>query len=210
MFVELPKNVVLRDAEVKDRVLHFYNISAFESLMYELTKRLSANVCLYCGKRLKKSYITMDHLYARSIGGISITNNLAVSCSSCNNSKATLTYQEFAENNFTKVREEEYLKKVQEINELCFYERGFRLPNKWYIQMPMAKIKSPKKDFIDRNGPAYLKGEMFFKKYGKLPYPVVIDKNNRILDKFTMYFLAKQENIQDIFVIKLENVELLF
>ena len=48
----------------------------------------------------------------------------------------------------------------------------------------------------------------FYKKYQKLPRPIIVDKNNKLLDGYNIIVFANDFNIKKIPVIKLENVEL--
>ncbi len=44
-------------------------------------------ICQYCGRRLKESEITLDHIIPRSRGGRNEWQNLATSCPECNAKK---------------------------------------------------------------------------------------------------------------------------
>lgn len=44
-------------------------------------------VCQYCGKKLKESEITLDHIIPRSRGGKDNWQNLATACPECNSKK---------------------------------------------------------------------------------------------------------------------------
>lgn len=49
--------------------------------------KLIREPCYFCGKKLSKEKLTMDHLIPLAKGGFSIKNNLVVSCKNCNSSK---------------------------------------------------------------------------------------------------------------------------
>ncbi|HKL10150.1 MAG TPA: HNH endonuclease [Clostridia bacterium] len=51
--------------------------------IYERDGRL----CVYCGKSLKFSQISLDHYYPRSMGGTDDLFNMALSCRRCNKYK---------------------------------------------------------------------------------------------------------------------------
>lgn len=44
-------------------------------------------ICQYCGKKLKESEITLDHIIPRSRGGRNNWQNLATACPECNSKK---------------------------------------------------------------------------------------------------------------------------
>ena len=54
------------------------------------------NTCQYCGKRLPKSELTLDHVIPRSRGGYDCWENLVLACVACNVRKANRTPDEAA------------------------------------------------------------------------------------------------------------------
>ena len=68
----------------------------FEKLMVDLTYRIKGNTrCYYCRRRITQKNITIDHLYPRDFGGVSITNNLEPACSKCNSQKSNMNQFEY-------------------------------------------------------------------------------------------------------------------
>lgn len=53
------------------------------------------NRCAYCGKTVKPSKMTMDHVIPRSKGGKGVMNNLLPACSACNHAKGSLDLEIF-------------------------------------------------------------------------------------------------------------------
>lgn len=52
------------------------------------------NTCQYCGRRLPKSELTLDHIIPRSRGGYDSWENLVLACVACNVRKANRTPDE--------------------------------------------------------------------------------------------------------------------
>ena len=51
--------------------------------------------------------------------------------------------------------------------------------------------------------------QKLYTKYKKLPRPIIVDKNNQLLDGYSIVLFARDFKIKQIPVIKLENVELI-
>jgi len=56
----------------------------------------------------------------------------------------------------------------------------------------------------------YSKIETFYNAYQHLPYPIVVDRNNYLIDGFLVLMFAKNNNITRVPTIVLENVEVVF
>jgi 5-methylcytosine-specific restriction endonuclease McrA len=52
------------------------------------------NTCQYCGRRMPKTDLTIDHVIPRSRGGYDAWDNLVLACMHCNVSKANRTPEE--------------------------------------------------------------------------------------------------------------------
>jgi 5-methylcytosine-specific restriction endonuclease McrA len=52
------------------------------------------NTCQYCGRRMPKSDVTLDHVVPRSRGGIDSWENLVLACMECNVRKGNRTPEE--------------------------------------------------------------------------------------------------------------------
>lgn len=66
-------------------------------------KKCAPGRCYYCGRQVKPSELTMDHLIPLSRGGRSVRENLVPACKECNNKKKYLLPWEW----------EEYLKRLK-------------------------------------------------------------------------------------------------
>ena len=50
--------------------------------------------CQYCNIKFKASELTFDHVVSRSMGGLSIWDNVVSACFKCNNKKGSVSYKE--------------------------------------------------------------------------------------------------------------------
>ena len=68
----------------------------FEYIMYDLTYKLKGKrKCYYCGRVVEPSQITLDHVYAKGLGGPTIPQNMVPSCKKCNEEKENMTPDQF-------------------------------------------------------------------------------------------------------------------
>lgn len=51
--------------------------------------------CYYCGKKLEKAAVTMDHIVPLAQGGTSTPGNIVPACKTCNTRKRDLTAAEW-------------------------------------------------------------------------------------------------------------------
>ena len=226
MIIELPKkHIILSDekGEVKDGILYLHR-NMFEEAMFELTYILHGHVCYYCNKPItgiedkeKQEGVlwkSLDHLIPREFGGVSITNNLRPCCSVCNRKKGSMYPNEF--NQFRHIVKcksiRERKAKLKDFNEeLSFIQTKRKygelpsLPEEWLEQ---GNHKSVYVNFRleDPIGTVYNKIARFYRKYKRIPYPIVVSANKFLLDGFNSILFMKIEGIKKIDVIKLENV----
>jgi len=208
MLLRLPRRFKLSFAEVKGEELLIYRLVRFEDMMYELTYACRKKKCAYCAKKLNRKNGTLDHRYPRHTGGISITNNLFPCCAKCNSRKSNLTHNEYLnmENLFEKEKKK-YLNKIIGYNQRIMRRIGFKLPRKWVTFEELDNITYvPPAESL--RGKRYYRVLEFYSKHNKLPRPIVVDKNNKLLDGYNIILFSKDFEIPKIPVIKLENVEL--
>ncbi len=67
-------------------------------------RKTASERCYYCGTRVGRDNLTMDHLVPLSRGGKSVKGNLVPACKECNNKKRYLLPIEW----------EEYIKRLKE------------------------------------------------------------------------------------------------
>lgn len=206
MIMELPKKFKAPSITCTNYTLIINHLVRYETLMYNLSKACKGNKCIYCGKKMRRSNFTLDHRYPRAIGGISITNNLFPCCSTCNVAKGNLTHEEFLEIiKLSKKDRKIYLRYIQENNNEIFKNSGFKLPKKWVTYENSNVISyQTLKSYI--RGKKYNKIAEFYNAYGNLPRPIIVDKNNLLLEGYNIILFAKEKHIIQVPVIQLENV----
>lgn len=174
--------------------------------MFSMAYQQYGNYCYYCGKKLLKTIRTMDHKIPIMYGGISILPNLVPCCTECNELKSNLDSTEFKkwismEDEMEKKRYR--LRCIGEHEKECIL-RGTCLSCEWFEQAP-AKILA-EVNIETAKGKKYKEAEEFLFKYGKFQRPIVISANSILLDGFITMWLAKNEQIDRVPTIKLENV----
>ena len=185
----------------------------WEDMMYALAYKLSKDdSCLYCGAYVKKKDLTLDHLFPRTYGGISISNNLLPCCRECNSAKNSLDGVEFwnLKKRKTEAEKNEFRDKVIQEKEQNRYITGFLLPEKWveYCDINMIKIRG----FYQTNyteSQKLIENKQYIEKYGHFKRPIIVDKNYWVLDGYNWYLAGKQEGFDIVPIIRLENVELI-
>lgn len=211
MKVSLPENYNYEDiATVKDGILHIHKLGGFDELMYDLTYAIKdSSKCYYCSTPLCREKSTLDHLFPRDSGGPTLPDNLAVTCANCNNTKSNLTEEEFKLYlTLPQSKRDEFARDISLQNHIHKKWYGSLLPKEWISEEPIEKITVY--FFIGKgiNGKSYKRVEKNYKKYNRIIRPVVVDRNFKLLDGFNVLLFAKNNNIQIIPTIVLENVEL--
>ena len=209
MIIELPKNFNYGyRAKLVNGILKIPAGIGVREFMYRLTLADKGKKCWYCGKQLKKDEVTMDHLYPQDLGGPTITNNLAPSCSDCNSDKSNLTEQQYRRlRNCSGKKKRELRESFIAQNEQRKIKTGYFLPKEWVRKKKITSVLVPWYMNEDYKVKRYEKIETFYKQYGKLPYPIVVDRNNYLLDGFLILMFAKNHSISQVPTIILENVE---
>ncbi len=209
MIMTLPQEYSTPYADVVGGNLYLYDVSRYNGIIYDLTYLLKKSHCIYCGKKLQTKYknphSTLDHMYPRATGGVSITDNLAICCSNCNSEKGPMTVHEYL--NFLSLSHNQrvaYRKNILASRKKVFKSTGFVIPTDWVEMYNVASMKQVA--FSSEKNQHYDKIVEFYNKYHHLPYPVVIDNNGVILYNHNAYLFACDENLKQIPVIRLENV----
>jgi len=215
MIIELPKKFSYTEdrynyANVRNGKLIIKGSVDFEKLMYELTYAIKGKGnCYYCGKQVKK--ITIDHMFPRDYGGISITNNLLPACQKCNSEKSNLNFHEYQIfKTLNQLEKEAFRERVYRQNERKREKKGFNIPNSWVRTVHFSRIFV--RVFFNQTlykGKKYNRYTNFIKKYGHLPKPIILSGSFVLLDGFTILACAKEQGIHNIPVVILENVEVI-
>ena len=210
MIMDLAKKFCIENyARVEEGVLYIERLERIEDLMYELTYAMRKHRCVYCRKKLKRKNSTLDHRYPRDTGGVSIVNNLYPTCPLCNSHKSNFLHHEYLK--VCKLPRDEKKKEIKK-----FYRQrdrnlkniGYMLPKKWIENVDISEIKC-RPPGLDLRGKKYHRIIAFWDTYHKLPRPIVLDRNNVLLDGYNIIIFSRDFKIKTIPAIKLENVELL-
>jgi len=209
MIVELPQKFNYgNQARIEDGILKIPAGVGMREFMCRLTMATKGKRCWYCGKLLKKEQITMDHLYPQDLGGPTIPNNLAPTCVECNNDKSNLTEKQYRMlRKCTGHKKGQTRERFLAENEERKYKKGYFLPREWVRIRQTRKILVPWHMNEEYKGKKYNKIETFYQHYGMLPYPIVVDRNNYLLDGFLILMFAKNHNISKVPTVILENIE---
>lgn len=219
MIIELPENFYKTYgdrgfAQVRDRTLEIHGDFSFnyEELMIDLAYKMKGRTkCYYCGKEIKPENVTIDHLYPRDFGGITIPNNLEPTCSGCNSKKSNLNKIEFQiwrnlkEDKEKRKFYKETIKRKREKKSNPNDLYGFDLPKEWVKYIPIDQIK--KVTPVKMNGSKrYNKMMHFVDLYGKLPRVITLSSNNVLIFGETAYAVAQKRELEKVPAIILENV----
>lgn len=154
-----------------------------EQLMYQITYATKdTSRCFYCGESLDdvRKTRSLDHMYAKVYGGISLPFNLVPSCVKCNREKGTLTVNQYLCWKNTRRRAQERLKKMYISKNKSNSKRGEFLPDNWITFMRADKF--PKERFAGGTvNKAYEEVASFFNKHHHYLRPVILSGNGEVL-----------------------------
>lgn len=213
MKIQLPKSFEYHNgpthAMVHNGVLEMTPID-FEKTMYHLTYQLKGRGrCAYCHKDFDESKITLDHVFPRDYGGISIPNNLKLCCKKCNEAKSNLLPWQYSEIQGLDKKEKKKMEELyQYVNMRERQEKGILIPDKWYEMRKhysvFALITSERPVKKSRK---YQRVLEMYETYGKICKPIVVSQNRFVLDGFTVLLVAKNLGLDiPLPFITLENV----
>lgn len=185
----------------------------FEEVMKALTYQIKeSETCYFCGAKLTKANRTLDHLFPRDYGGITVTNNLVPCCKECNSEKKrNLNETEFRIYNEIKNNPQllqEFWKEFYEKHECDRKNFGVTLPYNWYtLKKEFRVLAVVTSDDRYKKSKQYLRIAELYEIYNRICKPVVITRNNVVVDGFLALMFAKnlQQKVEIPFVI-LENV----
>ena len=187
-----------------------YKEMDYERLIYALTYASASKPisCHYCGKDLSKKGATLDHVVPRSRGGISIPGNLVVCCRKCNSNKSSFTDVEFQQwKDLTHI----VGKKQAEIYRQNVHEESLGImafPDEMIVGKHLNRITCPEKG--RKQDKYYYKELAYFKKYGHLSHPLVIDANGILLKGKGSWEVAISQKLRVVQSIQLENLVVSF
>lgn len=212
MNIRLPEKFVYTSptgrAYVDRGILYVEGNVNYEQLIYEIVYELKGRTrCCYCGEILSPKTRTIDHMYPRSWGGISIPENLLPCCQKCNLEKRDMTYKQFQD--WRKIKsskeQDEFFNKCISENYEFTKEGRFLLPSKWisiYDVSEIAKYISFK--YLDKD--KYKKLEKFFDKTHRYKNPIIVSANGWLFKGKHILKHAKLHNKRRIPAVVLDNV----
>ena len=214
MIIKLPKKFYYTTnnsnsfAYVSDGILYIRGYINFEDLMYTLTYTIYGyDKCRYCGKKLTMNERTMDHIYPRSWGGVSIPDNLLPCCKACNQSKADMA--PFQYNNWLKLEaheeRREYYKKCVRENSKRISKGKLVIPRRWYDDLDVSKLFHDM-DFSCLEKFKIDKVSEYYEANHQYNHPIVISSNNWLLKGKHIIHHAIVHDVKTVPAIVLENV----
>ncbi len=194
-------------AEVRNKILYIAWALNFEQLMYDLAFWMyGEHECYYCHKICNDTKMTIDHVYPKKYGGVSVPANLRPVCNECNREKGNLNLREYKTLRGLKEKSrKKYCERQGAKKEKIRYEKGFDLPDEWIEMVNMSDIIFPSYyKFVYSK--KFMKNINFIKKYGHIPKPVILSSNKILLDGRNVYKSAQKLKLKKIPAIVLENV----
>ena len=212
MNIELPERFFYssdcrHNSYVQDGILYVEGCTNYEHLMYSLSYGLKGyETCAYCGRKLESKIRTLDHMYPRNWGGVSIPENLLPACTRCNNEKNNLTTKQYME--WLSVGEPErgeYRQKCIEENRNQMQNSSFILPKSWVTPYDTAYIvQEIDFEWILEYGNIGM--DNYFETNHHYPRPIIVSANNWVFQGLHILYHAKMNGIRMVPAIILENV----
>ncbi len=213
MIIRLPERFIYSNngkgsAYVENGILYMSKYTNFEDLMYTITYVLKGyDRCCYCGGKLTSSTRTLDHMYPRRWGGVSIPENLLPSCKKCNQDKKDMTYRQFQEwRKLSTIAEKDEFYEQTLIRNLAIRRRSrFGIKKKWlssYEFEPVAKYISF--DRLSEKKSQMIAG--YHRNWGQYPHPVIVSSNGWIIKGLHILHHARKSKKRHVMAIVLENV----
>lgn len=213
-FVYKNKNGGIEAYIDKDRVLKMKNDVSFKKLMKDIAYAINdKKICYYCGRKLKENEATPDHKIPQDIGGPTIPNNLCTACSKCNSEKSNLLLNQYLV--YKLIKDEKEKKSYRDIclkrNEYFKrLEHELLLPGMiTYMKSEDIKLSKIQSESNEYHFKKFREIDRFYKKYSRLKKAIIVDKNLRLLGGFITLMYCKENGIEIVPVIILENVEII-
>lgn len=217
MKIRLPESFIYTNraknasAYVKNGVLYVKGHVSFEELMYTLTYTIKGyHTCYYCGCELTDKNRTLDHMYPRRWGGISIPENLVPSCKNCNRDKTDMSYEQFMQYRKLKSKKtkEEFYKKCLQKNLRVRKRAKFILDRNWLsvydIRELLKYMKFNKLEKTKSNNLA-----AYYRNWGQYTHPIIVSSNGWVFKGKHILHHAKGIKRKSVMAIVLENVVVL-
>lgn len=198
-------------AYVKNGILYIDGYVSFEAVMRTITYVIKGyNTCYYCGRELTDANRSLDHMYPRRWGGVSIPENLIPSCKDCNCDKKGMTYAQFMQYRKFKTQERrnEYYDTCEAENTRVIRRAKFVIEREW---ISVYKVRELLKhiEFNELEKRKSKKLAAYYRNWGQYTHPVIISSNGRVLKGNHILYHAKKINRKHVIAIVLDNVVML-
>jgi 5-methylcytosine-specific restriction endonuclease McrA len=215
MYIKFPPNFVYQGkfsrklAYAKNNILYICNDANFEDVMYDIAYSMcNSDVCFYCKRRITKENRTIDHVFPKCWGGVSISINLVPCCKKCNEQKANMTQNQFIRwrKHSSQNAKAKYYREAEKRNRKTAARIGFVLPESWTVMYDVSKITSPL-NFNCVGSKEYNKVNWYYGEHFVYPRPIIVSANDKLLKGIHIVCHAKNNGIKFVPAIILENVE---
>ncbi len=213
MIIDLPEKFFYSSADnrarayVKGGILYVEGNVNFEDLMFSLAYTLKGyDKCYYCGREMGPKKRTIDHLFPRVWGGVSIPNNLVPCCSNCNSHKSCLTEYQYKVYRKLSIRNnpQKTFNRFVRQNRRKF-KKELLLPRIWVVDFPIDKVVDDIDfSFLDDGGME--KVDWDYIRYGHYKKPIVVSSNYWVFDGMRILYHAKMHDIKVVQAIIMDNV----
>ena len=217
MRIRLPESFIYTNraqnssAYVKNGVLYVSGHVNIEDLMYTATYVLKGyDTCYYCGCELTEKNRTLDHMYPRRWGGVSITDNLIPSCRCCNGQKMDMTYEQFMQyRSFkTQKRKDEFYQKCLVENMKTRQRAKFVIEREWLSVYDTGELlRYMRFNKLEKNKSKKLAS--YYRNWGQYPHPIIVSSNDWVFKGRHVLHHAKCIKRKSVMAIVLENVVVL-
>ena len=203
MIIRLPENFIYTTsgkqdyAYVKNGMLYIEGFVNFENLMYNLAYSIYGyGVCYYCGEELTTKNRTLDHIYPRSWGGISLPDNLRPSCKACNQKKSDMTPSQFEKFLVleSQGKENTFYQKCLRKNQKIIQSGTFILPSDWVRMYDATKLTECLSfKYLEKSKMGKLAG--YYNRVHQYHHPIVVSSNDWLFKgKHILYHARKIGN----------------
>jgi len=198
-------------AYVKNGILYVSGYVNFEELMYTITYMVKGyNTCHYCGCELTDKNRTLDHMYPRRWGGISIPDNLIPSCKNCNQEKMDMTYKQFLQYRSLKTKKDKdaFYKKCLQENLKVRKQAKFVLNREWLSVYDIQKLlRYMKFNRLEKTKSKNLAN--YYQNWIQYPHPIIVSSNDWVFKGKHILHHAKEIKRKAVVAIVLDNVVVL-
>ena len=214
MIIRLPREFFYSEkkdlsyAYVQDECLYIKGSVNYEDLMYQLTYELKGyNKCYFCGSTLNVKNRTIDHVYPRRWGGISISENMKPSCKSCNQDKKDMTNRQFElwRRLKTKSEQDAFYHECVQKNINIAKQGKFILRKPWVTMYDTTELIH-KISFKNLEASKSQKLARYFINWKQYPHPIIVSGNGWVFKGKHILEHSKRNHIKMVPAIVLENV----